>query len=67
MAAEGYIIEVTNPPDALGERTRQVWYAHIHERGRAIRAVRKAAGAGRQAAVDFVRTEKHRILLLERL
>jgi hypothetical protein len=62
MAADGYVIEVRSPPDTLGEQTKQVWYAHIHERSRAIRALRKAACAGLQSAVDVIWTEKHRIL-----
>jgi hypothetical protein len=64
--ADGYVIEVTRVPGPDGEPSRETWYAHIHDRDRAVRAVRKAAGAGRQAAVDVVRAEKHRILL-ERL
>jgi len=64
--ADGYVIQVTSVPNTNGERSKEIWYAHIHDRDRAIRAVRKAAGAGRRAAVDVVRTEKHRVLL-ERL
>ena len=45
---------------------REVWYAHIPDRKRAIRAVRKAAGAGKDVAVDILRAERH-IILLERL
>jgi hypothetical protein len=64
--ADGYVIEVTSAPGLDGEQSREIWYAHIHDRKRAIRAVRRAAGAGRRTDVDVVRTEKHRILL-ERL
>jgi hypothetical protein len=64
--ADGYIIELTNPPAPEGERAKEIWYAHIPDRKRAIRAVRKAAGAGKAAVVDIVRPERHKILL-ERL
>jgi hypothetical protein len=66
MPADGYVIEVKIEASSDGERSSEIWYAHIHDRDRAIRAVRKAAGAGRQAAVDIVRTEKHKTLV-ERL
>ena len=64
--ADGYIVEVTNPDASDSEPTKQIWYAHIHDRNQAIKAVRKASGAKRHAAVDIVRPEKH-IMLLERL
>ena len=64
--ADGYIIEVTNPFVAAGEPVKQTWYAHIHDRTKAIRAVRKAAGASKHVTVDVVRTERH-VILLERL
>jgi hypothetical protein len=64
--ADGYIIEVTNPLAAADEPVRQIWYAHIPDKAKAIRAVRKAAGATKQASVDVVRTERH-VILLERL
>jgi len=46
--ADGYIIELTNPPAAEGKPAKEIWYAHIPDRKRAIRAVRKAAGSERQ-------------------
>jgi hypothetical protein len=64
--ADGYVLEVTNSSQIEGKPPRQIWYAHIPDRDRAIRAVRKAAAAGRYAAVEIVRSERHRILL-ERL
>jgi hypothetical protein len=64
--ADGYIIELTNPPAAEDKPVKAIWYAHIPDRKRAIQAVRKAAGAGKAAAVDIVRPERHKILL-ERL
>ena len=64
--ADGYVVEITNPPEVEGKPQRQIWYAHIPDRNRAIKAVRKAAEAGRRAAVEIVRPEKRRILL-ERL
>jgi hypothetical protein len=64
--ADGYIVEVTNPFAAADEPARQIWYAHIHDKARAIRAVRKAAGAAKHLSVDIVRTERH-VILLERL
>jgi hypothetical protein len=64
--ADGYIIELTNPRAAEGKPAKEIWYAHIPDRKRAIRAVRKAAGVGKAVAVDIVRPERHRILL-ERL
>jgi hypothetical protein len=64
--ADGYLIEVTNPLAADGEPVKQTWYAHIHDRTKAIRAVRKAAGASKHVTVDVVRTERH-VILLERL
>ena len=64
--ADGYIIEVTNPFAAAGEPEKTIWYAHIHDKKRAIRAVRKAAGAKKDVSVDVVRSERH-VILLERL
>jgi hypothetical protein len=64
--ADSYVIEIKNTPEVEGTPLRQIWYAHIPERNRAIKAVRKAAGAGRHAAVEIVRPERHKILL-ERL
>jgi len=64
--ADGYIIELTNPPAAEDKPVKEIWYAHIPDRKRAIRAVRRAARAGRAVAVDIVRPESHKILL-ERL
>jgi hypothetical protein len=64
--ADGYVIELTCPQAAEGERLKEIWYAHISDRNRAIRAVRKAAGVGKAVAVEIVRTESHRILF-ERL
>jgi hypothetical protein len=64
--ADGYIVEVTTPQEAEGKPLRQTWYAHIPDKNRAIRAVRKAAEAPKGAAVDVVRPEKHKVLL-ERL
>src|ERR1700680_4624574 len=64
--ADGYIIEVTNPFVAADEPVKQIWYAHIHDRNRAIRAVRKAAGAPQEVSGDVVRSERH-VILLERL
>jgi hypothetical protein len=60
--ADGCIIEITDPPFA-GKPFKEIWYAHILDRKRAIKAVRKAAGAGKTVAVDIVRPERHRILL----
>jgi hypothetical protein len=64
--ADGYVVEITSPEEIEGKPLRQVWYAHIADRSRAIKAVRKAAEAGRHAAVEIVRPERHKILL-ERL
>jgi len=64
--ADGYIIELTNPPAAEDKPVKEIWYAHIPDRKRAMRAVRRAAGAGKAVAVDIVRPERHKILL-ERL
>ncbi len=64
--ADGYVLEITNRHDVEGKPPRQIWYAHIPDRNRAIKAVRKAAEAGRHAAVEIVRPERHKILL-ERL
>jgi len=61
--ADGYIIEITNPPFAEGKLFKEIWYAHIPDRKRAIKAVRKAAGAGKTVAVDILRPERHKILL----
>jgi len=66
MPADGYVIEVKSEVNADGERSREIWYAHIHDRVRAVRAVRRAARVGRQATVDVVRSEKHKTLV-ERL
>ena len=64
--ADGYVLEVTNSFRIEGKSRRQIWYAHIPDRNRVIKAVRKAAEAGKHAAVEIVRTERHKILL-ERL
>jgi hypothetical protein len=64
--ADGYIIEITSPPAAGGEPMKQIWYAHIPDKKRAITAVRKAAGASQNVAVEIVRTERH-LILLQRL
>ena len=64
--SDGYIVEVTNPFVGADEPAKQIWYAHIPDKARAIRAVRKAAGATKHVSVDVVRTERH-IFLLERL
>jgi hypothetical protein len=64
--ADGYVLEVINSSQIEDKPARQLWYAHIPDRSRAIKAVRKAAEAGRHAAVEIVRPERHRILL-ERL
>lgn len=64
--ADGYVLEVTNPSEVEGKPPRQIWYAHIPDRNRAIKAVRKAAEAGKHAAVEIVRAERHQVLL-ERL
>ena len=64
--SHGYIIELTRPPAAEGKPPKEIWYAHIHDKERAIRAVRKAAGAKKEVAVDIVREESHK-MLLERL
>jgi hypothetical protein len=64
--ADGYIVEVTNPFPVAGEPNKQIWYAHIYDRQRAMKAVRKAAGARKHVSVDIVRTERH-VILLERL
>ena len=64
--ADGYIIELTNPPAAEDKPVKEIWYAHIPDRKRATRAVRKAAGAAKAVTVDIVRPERHKILL-ERL
>ena len=64
--ADGYVLEIKNAPEVDGKPLRQIWYAHIPDRNRAIRAVRKAAEAGEHAAVEIVRPERHKILL-ERL
>jgi hypothetical protein len=64
--ADGYIIEVTIPPTAGGKPTKAIWYAHIHDKKRALRAVRKASGADKGMAVEIIRAERHGILL-ERL
>ena len=64
--ADGYVLEIKNTPEVEGKPIRQIWYAHIPDRNRAITAVRKAAEAGRYAAVEIIRPERHKILL-ERL
>jgi hypothetical protein len=64
--ADGYIIEITNPPVAEDKPLKEIWYAHIPDRKRALKPVRKAARAAKDAAVDIVRPERHKILL-ERL
>ena len=64
--ADDYILEVTNPLAAADEPAKRIWYAHIHDKARAIRAVRKAAGATKEVSVDVVRRERH-VILLERL
>jgi hypothetical protein len=64
--ADGYVIEITSPEEIEGKSLRQIWYAHIPDKNRAIKAVRKAAEAGRHAAVAIVRPERHKVLL-ERL
>ncbi len=64
--SHGYIIEITKPPATEGKPLKEIWYAHIQDKERAIRAVRKAAGARKEVAVDIVRMESHK-MLLERL
>ena len=64
--ADGYVVEVRTPPLAGGESVKEIWYAHIPDEKRAIKAVRKAAGAGKDTAVNVVRAESHKVLL-ERL
>ena len=64
--SDGYIVQVTTAPMDGGAAVKEIWYAHIHDGKRAIRAVRKAAGAAKDVAIDIVRAEKHSVLL-ERL
>ena len=61
--ADGYIIEVTNSPVAEGKPLKETWYAHIHDKKRAIKVVRKAAGVTKHVAVEVVRVESHKMLL----
>ena len=37
--SHGYIIELTKPPAADGEPLKEIWYAHIPDKKRAIKAV----------------------------
>lgn len=64
--ADGYVVEVGGPREAEDKPDREIWYAHIPDKGKAVRAVRKASGASRNTAVEIVRSERHKILL-ERL
>ena len=64
--ADGYVIEVTISLTSDGEPIKAIWYAHIHDKKRALRAVRKASGADRHMAVEIIRGERHKVLL-ERL
>ena len=64
--SHGYIIEITKLPATEGKPLKEIWYAHLQDKERAIRAVRKAAGARKEVAVDIVRMESHK-MLLERL
>ena len=66
LMSHGYIIELTKPPAAEGKPLKEIWCAHIHDKERALKAVRKAAGARNVVAVDIVRVESHK-MLLERL
>ena len=58
----GYMILVRTPTGD-GEDTKQIWFAHIPDRDRAVQAVETGAGGAQGTRVTVVGTVRHAVLV----
>ena len=58
----GYMILVRTPSGG-GEDTKQIWFAHIPDRDRAVQAVEIGAGAAQGNKVTVLGTIRHAVLV----